>query len=329
MIVHRVGGMLVRPRALLSELSEGTGKHDGAWLLLAWLLAVGVPELGEGLADLRALGGLEGALGLAQGLWPVLQWLAASAAVEWLLGPTRAHRAALCLVPMLVVGALGHLLLSLGLTLPGARYLPLVAAAIALIFTAAVRPAISPVPTDMSPRTGTRASLLVGLVVAALVSASAARDLVSLVRAWPTLAPTGVGDALPEFTAPLLGGGALTTADLQGRAHLLVFWTTWCGVCEAEMPMYSALAGRHPELRVIGVNADRDGDVPALARAYRDSHALPFPIALDDGRMTRGFRVRMYPHIVLVDAAGQIRGVFRGRTSARTLDAAIARLTSS
>ena len=94
--------------------------------------------------------------------------------------------------------------------------------------------------------------------------------------------------------------------------------------------MYRELAARHPGLRVIAVNADREGDVPALASAYRDAHALPFRIALDGGgSMTRGFRVRMFPHLVLVDAAGRIRGVYQGRSFARTLDTAIDGLTAA
>jgi len=328
-LLRRVGGMLVAPRVTLRDLPESAGRHDATVLALSWLAAVGLPDLGDALADLWALGGLGGLLGLVQGLWPLLPWLLASAAVEWLLGPTRAHRAALCLVPMLVIGAGGHLLAAV-VDLPGPSYLPaLLGAVAALVLARVVRPTLA--PNDLSPGTARpRAAALVGFTVAALVLACAGRDLVGLVRVWPTLAPASAGDPLPEFAVPLLDGGILRTADLQGiegRPHLLIFWTTWCGVCKSEMPMYSELAGRHPGLRVIAVNADRDGDVPKLVSAYRDAHALGFPIALDDhGLMTRGFRVRMYPHLVLIDAAGQIRGVYQGRSFARTLDAAIAGL---
>ena len=326
-LLRRVGGMLVAPRATLRDLPEGTGRRDATALTLGWLAAVGLPELGDALADLWALGGLGGALGLVQGLWPLLPWLLASAAVEWLLGSTRAHRAALCLVPMLVIGAGAHLVAAV-VAVPGPSYFPAaLGAAAALALAGYVRPAVT--ASDMSPGTAMkspRGATLLGLAVAALVLVCAGRDLVRLVRVWPTLAPASVGDPLPEFTASLLDGGTLRTEDLRGRPHLLIFWTTWCGVCESEMPMYRELAGRHPELQVIAVNADREGDVRRLVSAYREAHALPFPIALDHGLMTRGFRVRMYPHLVLIDTAGQIRGVYQGRSLARTLDAAIAGL---
>ncbi len=320
-LLRRIGGMLVAPRATLRDLPESAGRRDATVLALSWLAAVGLPDLGDALADLWALGGLGGLLGLVQGLWSLLPWLLASAAIEWLLGPTRAHRAALCLVPMLVLGAGAHLLAAV-VDVPGPSYLPAALGALAALALAGyVRPAIT--PGDLSPGTARPRTAVVGLAVAALVLACAGRDLVRLVRVWPTLAPASVGDPLPDFTVPLLDGGTLRADDLHGRPHLLIFWTTWCGVCKSEMPMYRELAARHPELRVIAVNADREGDVPRLVSAYREAHALEFPVALDGGIMTRGFRVRMYPHLVLIDAGGQIRGVYQGRSFARTLDAAI------
>jgi peroxiredoxin len=179
----------------------------------------------------------------------------------------------------------------------------------------------------MPPRTPGRARLsqVVGGLVLALVAARALTDLKLLKDRWPTLAPVAVGDPLPEFAVPLLDGGSLRSADLRGRPHLLIFWTTWCGVCDAEMPMYRALAERYAArgLAVVAVNADREGDVPALVRAHRDARGLPFPIALDDRSMVRRFRVEMFPHLVLIDAAGQIRRVHQGRSFERDLAAAI------
>ena len=370
-LLRRVGGALLAPRATFSaldELSPGTGRHDGALLLALYLAAVGVPAVGDAVADFWALRGLSAAPGLLRALLPALPWLLALVAVEWRLGPARAHRAPLCLVPLLAIDALAHLLPP-----PGPDYTAAALGGLAsLLLAGRVRPAIapavvpgsrdmsptpsSPVLTDMSqgppkpvpvdlsqgppkpvpanmspeppaparppPRAG-RAAL--GLAVVAVALASAAVDLARLVRRWPVLAPLALGDPLPEFAVPLLDGGTLRTADLRGRPHLLIFWTTWCGVCRGEMPMYRALAERYRDrgLTVIAVDADRDGDVPTLVRAYRDAHALPFPIALDDRQMTRGFRVKMFPHLVLIAADGQIRDVRQGRSGERSLAAAI------
>jgi len=357
-LLQRIGGMLVAPRGLLAHLSPETGHRDGAALLGAYLLAVAVLPIGDALADFWALRSLAAAPGLLRALLPALPWLLAAAALDWLLGPGRAHRAALCLVPLLVVDALAHLLPGLGVALPGPSYVaPVLGGLAALLLAARVRGAIppaastdlspgtappaptdlspgtarpapsSPVPKDIPPLTPGRARLarVVGGLVLALVAARAVTDLRLLIDRWPTLAPVAVDDPLPEFAVPLLDGGTLRSADLQGRPHLLIFWTTWCGVCKAEMPMYRALAERYAArgLAVVAVNADREGDVPALVRAHRDAQGLPFPIALDDRSMVRQFRVEMYPHLVLIDATGQIRHVHQGRSFERTLAAAI------
>ena len=383
-LLARIGGMLVAPRRLLADMSPETGRHDGAALLGAYLLAVAVLPIGDVIADFWALRSLAAAPGLLRALLPALPWLLTAAALDWLLGPGRAHRAALCLAPLLVIDALAHLLTGLGLPLPGPSYLaPALGGLAALLLAARVRGAIpptpaapadlspgtassapadmspgtappapadmspgtappapddlspgtappapaAPVPKDMPPRTPGRARLsqVVGGLVLALVAARALTDLKLLKDRWPTLAPVAVGDPLPEFAVPLLDGGSLRSADLRGRPHLLIFWTTWCGVCDAEMPMYRALAERYAArgLAVVAVNADREGDVPALVRAHRDARGLPFPIALDDRSMVRRFRVEMFPHLVLIDAAGQIRRVHQGRSFERDLAAAI------
>ena len=341
--LQRIGGVLIAPRRLLSNLSSETGRRDGAALLGAYLLAVAVLPIGDALADFWALRSLAAAPGLLRGLLPALPWLLTATALDWLLGAGRAHCVALCLVPLLVIDALAHLLPDGGLSLPGPSYAPSVlGAALALLLAARVRSsiptltsssevssgtAVAPVPKDMPPRTPGQDRLARGLggVILALVAARAIVDLERLITRWPTLAPVAVGADLPEFAVPRLDGGTLRSADLRGHPHLLIFWTTWCGVCKAEMPMYGALADRYAArgLKVIAVDADREGDVPALVRAYRTAHELPFPIALDDRSMVRRFRVEGFPHLVLIDAAGQIRSVHQGRSFERNLAAAI------
>jgi len=344
-LLTRVGGVLIGPRRLFMHLSAGTGRHDGAILFGAYLLAVALPGASAALADLLALGLIAGLSGLAQALLPALPWLLTLSAVEWRLGDARTHRAGLCLVPLLALAALAHLAELRGLVLPGPSYLPallggLASLALASLARGAITPAadLSPKPADLSqapaapnlpPRPSPRLAALLGLTLAGLTATTAALDLTRVARSWSTLAPVAAGADMPEFTLPLLDGGTLTRADLIGAPHLLIFWTTWCGVCEAEMPMYTALAARHPALRVIAVNADRDGDVPALARAYRDAHDLRLPIALDRGPLARELRVRMYPHLLLVGADGRIAAVFRGRTFERSLESAIAALTAA
>ena len=189
----------------------------------------------------------------------------------------------------------------------------MIAAGLALRIRSAVHLPEAPGPTAAPP--ARPAALGLGLLVLAVPLASAARDAADLAAHWRTIAPVAVGEPVPEFVADDLDGESFTTADLRGRAHLLVFFTSWCGVCQAEMPKYGAL---HRDLAaqgfsVVGVNCDREGDQAAIARRYRDDHDLPFRVILDRGALARAFRLSVYPHLVLIDAAGQIRWVHQGR----------------
>lgn len=331
-LLRRVGGVLLAPRALLASLSPGTGRHDGLALVIAYLLAVDLPGLAAAIADFLALGLLPGLSGLAQALLPLLPWVLTLSAVEWRLGDGRSHRAGLCLVPLLALAALAHLAELRGLSVPGPGWLvPLLGGLASLALASRARAAIatdlSQKSDDLSQKPALRAATPLGLAIAALVATAAALDTRAIARGWSTLAPVAAGAAMPEFELPLVDGGTFRSADLQGAPHLLIFWTTWCGVCTSEMPMYREIAARHPGLKVVGVNADREGDIPDLVRSYREVHDLRFPIALDRGRLGHELRVRMFPHLLLVAADGRIAAVFRGRTFARSLESAIAALT--
>ncbi len=343
-LLRRIGGVLLAPRPLFKNMPDAAGPRDDVALFTAYALAVALPGLAAALADFMALGLLPGLSGLAQALLPLLPWVLTRSAVEWRLGDARAHRASLCMVPLLVLAALAHLADLRAVSLPGPAYLPallggLAALALASWARSAIpsRPERSPdlpqKPADhgapgLSQETGKppRGSAVLGLAITALVATNAALDARQIAGAWSTLAPVATGDPMPDFALPLLDGGTLRRADLVGAPHLLIFWTTWCGVCEAEMPMYAAVAARHPALKVVGINADREGEVSELVRRYRDTHDLRFPIALDRGGLGRDLRVRMFPHLLLLAADGQIAAVFRGRTFERSLESAIAAL---
>jgi hypothetical protein len=87
------------------------------------------------------------------------------------------------------------------------------------------------------------------------------------------------------------------------------------------MPTLAELDRRYRDrgLRITAVNNDSDdpGRLAAV-RGYRDDHALPFPVALDRGALRQRFRVRVFPHIVLI-RDNQVRYMHQGRVLESTL----------
>lgn len=82
------------------------------------------------------------------------------------------------------------------------------------------------------------------------------------------------GDAVPGFTAKVLGGGELALNELRGRPVVMNFWASWCGPCKDEAPFLRSAHERYGD-RVIflGVNI-RDAESDALA--FVDRYGLDY-----------------------------------------------------
>jgi cytochrome c biogenesis protein CcmG, thiol:disulfide interchange protein DsbE len=81
----------------------------------------------------------------------------------------------------------------------------------------------------------------------------------------------------PPFALDLLGGGAVTSADLRGQVVVINYWATWCAPCRAELAELDAVARAHPgRVAVFAVLAERRPDPRLLARQVA---AMRIPVA--------------------------------------------------
>jgi len=136
--------MIVAPRRTLARLHPDEGARDGTWALVVYLLAAHTGDLVAAVARVSSLRSfdalLQSAVDVAIGL---VVPFATMFAIELLLGRGRAHRAALCLVPMLLGAAALRLLDSFGVLVWPSQWLPgVIAAAPSLLFAGLLRPAI-------------------------------------------------------------------------------------------------------------------------------------------------------------------------------------------
>ncbi len=127
---------------------------------------------------------------------------------------------------------------------------------------------------------------------------------------WPALpGPPKVGSTAPPLALTAFRGmPPATLAD--GRAHLLVFWATWCAPSKAALPEVLAYeAATHT--RVIAIT-----DEPAdQLTAFFQQFTSPFPqtVAIDEVRRAfLAYGVSGTPTFVLVDGQGIVRSYAAG-----------------
>ncbi len=140
-------------------------------------------------------------------------------------------------------------------------------------------------------------------------------------------APLEIGRPAPAYAVKSLAGDAVSLAGLRGNVVLLNAWATWCVPCRVEIPQIRALHARYGRegLHVIGVSLD-ESDSAAAILAFVKQYDMKYQIWRDPAqRFSTDFRFEGLPMTVLVDRAGVVRWIWRGRLEPRdtTLDAAI------
>ncbi len=150
------------------------------------------------------------------------------------------------------------------------------------------------------------------LTVAAVV---AAQLLVGSRRASPS------GGTAPKLALPTLDGRRVDLASLRGKVVAVNFWASWCGPCRLEMPDLAQVwrENRDRCFELLGV-----AEETARADALRIAPSIPYPILLDErAEAVEAWNVPGYPVTVVVDPDGNVRDVFTGAISKRTLEDAI------
>ncbi len=113
---------------------------------------------------------------------------------------------------------------------------------------------------------------------------------------------------VPRFDLPTLDGSRYTERSLVGRPTLVVFWASWCPVCQVELPklhaLYDDTKGRGLQVLAIGF-ADREDKIRSYVRSHRT--IFDFPVLYDDeDAVAKRFGVVGAPSIYLINRSGKI-----------------------
>ena len=121
-------------------------------------------------------------------------------------------------------------------------------------------------------------------------------------------------EAAPDFSLTTLDGKTVTKASLQGKPVLLMFWASWCGTCQQELPHVKALYEQHKAkgLQAVAIGfRDEEADIRGYVQAHQSTFV--FPAAYDTrNHVSTLFKARGTPTFVLLDAQGRIALVHTG-----------------
>jgi len=139
-----------------------------------------------------------------------------------------------------------------------------------------------------------------------------------------------VGQHMKNFSLDGLNGGEIRAPWESGRASVIVFFASYCGPCQGEMPKiakYIRINSPSP-VEVLGVDAT---DKRPSAQAMVKKDDVTFPVAFDSkGVVISGiFGFDYVPESVFINAKGVVTGVHLGAIPKNQLANAIRSLKAT
>ena len=113
------------------------------------------------------------------------------------------------------------------------------------------------------------------------------------------------GEPAPAILFEDPAGEPASLADFEGKPVLLNLWATWCAPCVAEMPMLDALAAANPDLKVLTVSQDMNGQEKVDAFFEARKFAMLEPYIDAELTLMSQLKINTLPTTILYDAEGR------------------------
>ena len=134
-----------------------------------------------------------------------------------------------------------------------------------------------------------------------------------------------VGEVIPAFELPALGGEEVSSSSYLGKPVVLNFWATWCGPCVKEIPTLKAIHRDSPA-HVVTIAIDAQGE--SIVRPFVEKHGIEYPVLIGDTELFRRFNGRGVPYTLILDASLKVVTVHHGYVSLRSIERELRRAAS-
>ena len=143
-------------------------------------------------------------------------------------------------------------------------------------------------------------------------------------REAPISGPGLSGKPEPAWAFPSVDGKVLRSEDLRGKAHLVVFWASWCNPCRMEASELVALQSQFAKdsFAIVGLSVDGD---PSILPKVAQEWGLTYPVVSGAMPLFDSLHFDGIPRSYVVDRKGIVREEFDGLVDKGNLAAAIVR----
>jgi thiol-disulfide isomerase/thioredoxin len=132
------------------------------------------------------------------------------------------------------------------------------------------------------------------------------------------------GTAAPPIDLPLVGtNDRFELAKERGKPVVMEVFASWCGSCRRAAPVLAEAYRAHSRADVKFLAVSVDDSLAAAARA-KTHWGIPYDVALDDGSVSRGYKVSLLPTVVVIGRDGVVRHTTTGVPSSDELERWIA-----
>jgi thiol-disulfide isomerase/thioredoxin len=140
--------------------------------------------------------------------------------------------------------------------------------------------------------------------------------------------PLAVGETVPGFSGPGIGGGTVRWSDYEGRPTVLSVWAPWCPHCQVELPMLGRVMPEYPDVGFVTVVTAIGANPGPDPGAFLQENGITAPTLIDDesGTAAEALGIRGFPTLYFVDADGVVTYAGEGETSEAELRRLLAAL---
>ena len=134
------------------------------------------------------------------------------------------------------------------------------------------------------------------------------------VSAWQKRHALDAASPAPALRGVTLDGREVGLDQLRGKAVLVHFWATWCGVCRLELGSLNAL-NEHLPANTVLLSVVADGENPERIQRFARENDIRYPVLIADEGAAQRFAVSAFPTNYYVDEAGVIQDVTVGMSN--------------